>query len=170
MGCATSKMEEPSVPARLAPDKTDSYRSIDTGEPSSQPKRRSVCYDAKELASPSRSTRLSIGGSPEKSKFAAGAMASTFGTHTRHGVVPGPSGSAFAKINQDRGAVYWPFNDSHNEALLAVFDGHGVAGEKVAELCIEHIPMLLQERGAELRDDPPKILSETVMTTEDEVR
>ena len=40
------------------------------------------------------------------------------GTHTRHGIMPGPRGFSAAKINQDRGVVCWPFNGSYNQVRL----------------------------------------------------
>jgi hypothetical protein len=157
-------MEEPPPPVRTAPD---SVRS----EASAPPKRLSVSYSAQELGSPRHESRGSRAELLVERKAASklGLMADTLGSHTRHGVVPGPSGSAYAKINQDRGAVFWPFNDSHNEALLCVFDGHGVAGEKVAEVCIKSIPAVLQERGVQLRPDPIAVLTRTVLDTEEDV-
>ena len=66
------------------------------------------------------------------------------GTHTRHGLMPGPRGFSAAKINQDRGVVCWPFNGSYNQALLCVFDGHGSKGERASEFCMTTIPELLE--------------------------
>lgn len=66
------------------------------------------------------------------------------GTHTRHGLMPGPRGFSAAKINQDRGVVCWPFNGSYNQALLCVFDGHGSKGERASEFCMKTIPELLE--------------------------
>jgi len=54
--------------------------------------------------------------------------------------------------------VHWPFNGSENEALLCVFDGHGKNGERVADLVMNELPSLLQERAAELRAEPKKTL------------
>ena len=65
---------------------------------------------------------------------------SRIGTHTRHGLMPGPRGYNNAKINQDRGVVCWPFNGSYNQALLCVFDGHGSKGEKASEFCMKVPP------------------------------
>ena len=63
-------------------------------------------------------------------------------TITRHGIAPARSANATskAKINQDRGCVCWPFNGSHNQALLCIFDGHGMQGEKLSEWCVQEIP------------------------------
>ena len=88
---------------------------------------------------------------------------SLLGTHTRHGIMPGPRGYVGAKINQDRGVVYWPYNNSFNEALLCVFDGHGSRGEKVAEICMEQLPLRLEADHAKLRDDPGGVLTSTVV-------
>ncbi|EOD22343.1 hypothetical protein EMIHUDRAFT_255131 [Emiliania huxleyi CCMP1516] len=72
-------------------------------------------------------------------------------------VSPSKAGHA-AKPCQDRGIVHWPFNGSENEALLCVFDGHGKNGERVADLVMNELPSLLQERAAELRAEPKKTL------------
>lgn len=163
MGCTSSReMEEEPPPVRAAPDSERSNASA-------PPRRLSISYSAQELGSPRQGSRAELL-VERKAAIKLGSMADTLGSHTRHGVVPGPSGSAYAKINQDRGAVFWPFNDSHNEALLCVFDGHGVAGEKVAEVCIKKIPAMLQERGVELRADPMTVLTTTVLDTEEDVR
>lgn len=163
MGCTASReMDESPTPVRVAPPSESSLNDDDHPFPH----RLSVSYSAKELGSPRASSAAAVAAAAHER---IGALAGTLGSHTRHGVVPGPSGTAYAKINQDRGALFWPFNDSHNEALLCVFDGHGAAGEKVAELCIKKIPQLLQERGGELRSDPPAVLTRTVLDTEDDV-
>ena len=58
------------------------------------------------------------------------------GSFSAHGQKPGANGTAFAKINQDRGLVTYPFNDDPNSAFFAVFDGHGMNGEQVSEYAI----------------------------------
>ena len=85
------------------------------------------------------------------------------GLLTRHGIAParGALGSK-AKINQDRGVVCWPFNGSHNQALLCVFDGHGLSGERIAEYCAHEIPMRLEADRAALSIDPVKCLINNV--------
>jgi len=96
MGCAASKgMTEKPVPSRAAPD---SMRS----DSNSLPNRLSVSYLAQELGSGRQSFGSNSSQTDKKPKSATVSMATTFGTHTRHGVVPGPSGSAYAKINQVR--------------------------------------------------------------------
>ena len=85
------------------------------------------------------------------------------GLLTRHGIAParGALGSK-AKINQARGVVCWPFNGSHNQALLCVFDGHGLSGERIAEYCAHEIPMRLEADRAALSIDPVKCLINNV--------
>ena len=36
--------------------------------------------------------------------------------------------------------VCWPYNNSFNQALLCIFDGHGRNGEKVSEYCTTTVP------------------------------
>lgn len=48
---------------------------------------------------------------------------------------PGIDGRA--KINQDRGSVVYPFAGNPQQALFAVFDGHGERGEKVSEFAMQ---------------------------------
>ena len=88
---------------------------------------------------------------------------SRIGTHTRHGVMPGPRGIVAAKINQDRGVVCWPFNGSFDEALICVFDGHGSKGERVADDCMLTIPSKLEDGREALRTDPASHLMHTVV-------
>ena len=81
------------------------------------------------------------------------------GTHTRHGLMPGPRGFSAAKINQDRGVVCWPFNGSYNQALLCVFDGHGSKGERASEFCMKTVPELLEKESSKLKAAPPAAIS-----------
>lgn len=89
------------------------------------------------------------------------------GTHTRHGLMPGPRGFSAAKINQDRGVVCWPFNGSYNQALLCVFDGHGSKGERASEFCMKTVPELLESDSAALKQDPIDALSRAVIKTDE---
>ena len=87
------------------------------------------------------------------------------GVLTRHGIAPARGASGVvskAKINQDRGVVCWPFNGSHNQALLCIFDGHGMQGERVSEWCMNQIPVRLEAARATLAANPPQALSQTV--------
>jgi len=87
------------------------------------------------------------------------------GTLTRHGIAParGPGGIASkAKINQDRGIVCWPFNGTHNQALLCVFDGHGINGERLSEWCVQQIPVRLEEDRDALKSDTVGTLSRAI--------
>ena len=85
---------------------------------------------------------------------------------TCHGIAParGVSGvSSKAKINQDRGVVCWPFNSSHNQALLCIFDGHGLQGEVVSQWCMTQLPIRLEAVRDVLATNPQRALSETVI-------
>ena len=87
------------------------------------------------------------------------------GTLTRHGIAPAPrvaAGGAKAKINQDRGMVCWPFNGTHNQALLCVFDGHGMQGERISEWCVQQLPSRLEQDRNLLLSDPADCISKTV--------
>ena len=92
---------------------------------------------------------------------------SLIGTQTRHGLMPGPRGFSAAKINQDRGLVCWPFNGSHNQALLCVFDGHGSKGESASEFCMKTIPELLERDSSALKSDPSATLSKVVIKADE---
>ena len=87
------------------------------------------------------------------------------GTLTQHGITPARGASGVvskAKINQDRGVVCWPFNGSHNQALLCVFDGHGLQGERVSEWCMQEISVRLEADRQKLRTDTKGHISRTV--------
>ena len=85
------------------------------------------------------------------------------GTVTRHGIAPARgAGGSKAKINQDRGVVCWPFNGSHNQALLCVFDGHGMQGERISDFCAMEVPKRLEGDRDLLASDPNKCLSKNV--------
>ena len=93
------------------------------------------------------------------------------GTHTLHGVMPGPKkGSAKAKVNQDRGSVVWPFAGSYNEALLCIFDGHGSRGERASEFCMTRLPQVLEKSHDALLADPASALSDAFVAVDEELR
>lgn len=127
--------------------------------------RMSSAVQAMELGS----DRTTSGSLQSRGKSDLAIDKALIGTHTRHGVMPGPRGYVAAKINQDRGVVYWPYNQSFNEALLCVFDGHGSKGEKVSECCIEVLPERLEADADALRNDPATVLSETVIQFDKEL-
>ncbi len=87
------------------------------------------------------------------------------GTFTQHGLAPTAEAST-AKINQDRGCVFWPYNNSADEALLCIFDGHGPHGERVSEFCVRTLPGLIEEDGEALRADPAAVLRAKVLELE----
>lgn len=85
-----------------------------------------------ELMSPITNKRTSIYASNEigiKQLNKAPFGVDTLGTFSCHGVEPSHDSNdvdgIHDKINQDRGCVVYPFNNSEMEALLMVFDGHG---------------------------------------------
>ena len=144
------------LPASKRPPTLDEARNSD--EQVRGP-RLSVKYQSKEL-----SARGSAAGSRRSS---APFDRARIGTHTRHGLMPGPRGFSAAKINQDRGVVCWPFNGSYNQALLCVFDGHGSKGERASEFCMKTIPELLEAETSALRQDPKSVLSKVVIQTDE---
>lgn len=76
------------------------------------------------------------------------------GTYSCHGVEPGMRhGETSAKINQDRGAVCYPFADSDAIAMFCVFDGHGVCGDKVSHFVMNTLQAILE--------DHPSLLGKT---------
>jgi len=125
--------------------------------------RHSIAHAPEELASPPSSCASSVAG------VSKGKLADVLGNATRHGVSPGPRGTTFAKVNQDRGVAHWPFNSSSNEALFCVFDGHGVGGEKVAEQCMRSLPYGLLQEGLRLRADPAATIVRAVLQMDTEI-
>lgn len=144
--------EDRLLPASKRPMTLEEARNTDDA---SRPPRLSVKYQARELSGRGASRRSS-----------APFDRARIGTHTRHGLMPGPRGFSAAKINQDRGVVCWPFNGSYNQALLCVFDGHGSKGERASEFCMRTIPDLL-EADSTLRTDPTGCLSRNVIKTDE---
>jgi len=68
------------------------------------------------------------------------------GTYSCHGVEPGMRyGETSAKINQDRGAVCYPFADRDDVAMFSVFDGHGVCGDKVSHFAMNTVQAILED-------------------------
>jgi len=160
MGCAASSsakdpIEQPLsdvVPSDGPPSvkKVTSASTLDADEV--QKKRLSISYQAKEVERGSTGRRSS-----------APFDKAHIGTKTRHGVMPGPRGTANAKINQDRGVVCWPFHGSLNEALLCVFDGHGSKGELASEFCMKKLPELLEADHDALVADPVACLTKNII-------
>ena len=124
--------------------------------------RLSVRYQAKEIPS-DRGSSMSRRTSSSRSGGRSSAPFDQVGTHTRHGIMPGPRGFSAAKINQDRGVVCWPFNGSYDQALLCIFDGHGSKGERVSEFCMKTVPELLEAEPDELQADPLGCLTKNVI-------
>ena len=81
---------------------------------------------------------------PSEQPLLDGIKPHRIGTFSSHGIKPGANGTAFAKINQDRGLLTYPFNEDAHMALFAVFDGHGSNGEQVSEYVMWKVQELLQ--------------------------
>ena len=158
MGCASSKkqldeeaLEPTDVDGIKAEGVTASMSSQDSE--GKKEKRLSVRYSAKDSSGRTSSRRRS----------SAPFDKNRIGVFTKHGLRPGPRGGGVAKINQDRGVVCWPYNDSFNEALLCIFDGHGEHGERVAGWASDEVAGRLEARRTQLHTDPLRCLSETVV-------
>ena len=54
--------------------------------------------------------------------------------------------TSIAKINQDRGGIIYPYANSHNMALFAVYDGHGEGGELVSQFALGEVSRILGGR------------------------
>ena len=150
MGCAASKPDGAAAPATGVSKgavPTSSTEDVDI-------RRRSIMYKAPEVG---QGGQLDCE-TPFDDKF--------IGMLTRHGIAPtrGAGAPAKAKINQDRGLVCWPFNGSHNQALLCVFDGHGLSGERISEWCAADLPIRLEGDRDELGKDPSRCLTKNVRT------
>jgi protein phosphatase 2C family protein 2/3 len=153
MGCGGSKNVDNQFSA--APSSNQAIPSaslLDAEEVKNQ--RMSVRYQVKEVG-PGRNTA--------SRRSSAKFDKARIGTHTKHGMQPGPRGIGAAKINQDRGIVCWPFCGSLNEALLCVFDGHGPKGEKASEFCMKTLPELLEKDHEMLSKDPAGCLSKNII-------
>lgn len=94
------------------------------------------------------------------------------GTYSCHGVEPGMmAGQTSAKINQDRGAVCYPFgpDDKYKQALFMVFDGHGAQGDKVSHYSMNNIQAQLEDH-AKLYSSPGDALKEIFVKVDKELR
>lgn len=115
-------------------------------------RRRSIAHKAKEFDD---------GASEDVQPFDIAVI----GTLTRHGIAPARSAGIMskAKINQDRGLITWPFNGSYNQALVCVFDGHGINGERISDWCVEQITGRLEANRTELLQNTPKWMTSIVV-------
>lgn len=71
----------------------------------------------------------------------------TLGTYSCHGIEPSANSepgedNVHDKINQDRGCVVHPFNNSAQETLLLVLDGHGNQGDRVSEFVMRQVVLM----------------------------
>jgi len=80
------------------------------------------------------------------------------GTYSCHGVEPGQrQGETHAKINQDRGAVCYPYGPDGRFALFLVFDGHGANGDKCSHYAMNNIQSDLEEKLIAVADGKAKM-------------
>ena len=151
MGCAASQPEEGA--ASLAADVSKDALPTSSSPDDVGSRKRSVMYKATEVGQGGQLDRET----PFDDK--------RIGMVTRHGIAPtrGAGAPAKAKINQDRGVVCWPFNGSHNQALLCVFDGHGLSGERISEWCATDIPVRLESDHEVLIKDPSRSLTKHIV-------
>ena len=160
MGCGGSKAggdrnerQEDEQPPPQQEHGAGSSEDVSMPAPGLQRRRSSISHKAVELDGSGRKVSTTF----DSAKICA---------LTCHGIAParGVSGvSSKAKINQDRGVVCWPFNSSHNQALLCIFDGHGLQGEVVSQWCMTQLPIRLEAVRDVLATNPPRALSETVI-------
>jgi hypothetical protein len=151
MGCGGSKPSAAEEPLARTPQAQPQYDEDDEIDESLALRRRSVAHQSPEID----------GGSRKGTTFST----KQIGTLTRHGIAPtrGASGvTSKAKINQDRGLVCWPFNGSYDQALLCIFDGHGMQGERISQWCMDQIPGRLEESEARLANDTVGCLHDSV--------
>ena len=149
MGCNGSKevSDTASAPAATGQDKQKLLSATpDKGGDRAENKRLSVVHKSPEEAD---------GGASPFDPYKIGSL-------SRHGIAPVRGGAAKAKINQDRGMVCWPFNGTHDQCLLAVFDGHGLSGEKISDWCTHQIPRRLEADRDNLLKDPVDTISRAV--------
>lgn len=87
------------------------------------------------------------------------------GTYSCHGIEPShdEDGKIHQKINQDRGCIVYPFNNSKTEALFLVLDGHGEKGDKISDFVMKQIIISLEKSIT--TKDPVTILKETFVKT-----
>eukprot|EP00746_Dinoflagellata_sp_MGD_P127802 gnl/MRDRNA2_/MRDRNA2_62295_c0_seq1.p1 gnl/MRDRNA2_/MRDRNA2_62295_c0~~gnl/MRDRNA2_/MRDRNA2_62295_c0_seq1.p1 ORF type:complete len:463 (+),score=67.74 gnl/MRDRNA2_/MRDRNA2_62295_c0_seq1:43-1431(+) len=96
------------------------------------------------------------------------------GTYSCHGLDPAPpqwsrspgnTAESVAKINQDCGCIVYPFANNPQQALFAVFDGHGDHGEKVSEFAMEVMHDTLEKHPSLVGDEAAAF--EAAFTTAD---
>ncbi|KAH8061355.1 protein serine/threonine phosphatase [Aureococcus anophagefferens] len=94
---------------------------------------------------------------------------SILGTYSYHGIEPKHYGAGVvSKINQDRGCVVAPYNDSDACSLYCIFDGHGEHGDGVSEFVLATIVQDL-EAHPDLHAAPDVALKATFLATDMEL-
>ena len=147
-----------------APQRGKSDASLGDGRASGERNRRpslefrSPEYDpANPAASPSPETRPLGAKARNAVTVKPGYEASTapfdgsiLGTYSYHGIEPKHYGAGVvSKINQDRGCVVAPYNDSDACSLYCIFDGHGEHGDGVSEFVLATIVQDLEDQNVQ---------------------
>ena len=78
---------------------------------------------------------------------------SIVGTYSCHGIEPVYDSedlhdvtlTSIAKINQDRGGVFFPYANCPRTAVFAAYDGHGEGGELVAQYALHEVSKRLEQ-------------------------
>lgn len=133
---------------RLSVTKARGGNSPKPGAPGESGRRLSTLYRAQEIGA----------ASPVPLPFPE----TIIGTYSCHGVEPSyyEEEGVTAKINQDRGCVVFPFAEHQQQAVFAVFDGHGEHGDIVSHFVMHEFQSRL-EKHPTLASDPVKALKET---------
>eukprot|EP00307_Rebecca_sp_RCC1486_P012012 CAMPEP_0119409122 /NCGR_PEP_ID=MMETSP1335-20130426/2482_1 /TAXON_ID=259385 /ORGANISM="Chrysoculter rhomboideus, Strain RCC1486" /LENGTH=357 /DNA_ID=CAMNT_0007433451 /DNA_START=70 /DNA_END=1143 /DNA_ORIENTATION=- len=84
------------------------------------------------------------------------------GTFSCHGIEPSEEGQPHAKINQDRGLVWYPLADDRSTACFAVFDGHGASGDSCSHFTATAMRLVLESHPA-LMTEPQRALRESFL-------
>jgi len=165
-----------------APQRGKSDASLGDGRASGERNRRpslefrSPEYDpANPAASPSPETRHlaknrnAVTVKPGYEATNAPFDGSILGTYSYHGIEPKHYGAGVvSKINQDRGCVVAPYNDSDACSLYCIFDGHGEHGDGVSEFVLATIVQDL-EAHPDLHTAPDVALKATFLATDMEL-
>jgi serine/threonine protein phosphatase PrpC len=90
----------------------------------------------------------------------------TLGSYSCHGIEPSDDddGGIHQKTNQDRGCVVYPFNNSVEDTIFAVLDGHGEQGDLVSEYVMRQFVQIL-EKHSSLATDPVAALKDSLVKT-----
>lgn len=170
----------------MAPAEREAMESVDLGKAASSGERarrpslefRSPEYDPMVASPPPTDRRaIKMAGKaknkmdvkPDHCSAVVPYPESILGTFSYHGIEPKHYGTGVvSKINQDRGCVVMPYNDSPVCSLFCVFDGHGEHGDAVSEFVLAGIVADLEEHP-DLSANPELALKATFLATDMEL-